>query len=282
MTSKFKIGDIIVGTEESNRYCITAKKKGFVGEVVDVYSSGYDDIKVKILENNDSREVGSYYSVRSERFELKNKTTEQMIQSIAQSLNIEKEMFLKAVKKFENNASKLEKELVDVISKMQEEKMTPNNKIRKKAIERAVKFVEENKEVTVLDKYKVYVHFVVNVEKRTVVAIGRDIKTKIIHNKAIAKCNPNDVFNANIGKAIALGRLMGVDVAEYISVPNPDSVAIGQEVVLKTNSAKRYIVTGENDNKDEKSFDLENVETSKIVWDYESALVVVNDTDAQY
>ncbi|MCM3784340.1 hypothetical protein M3231_15255 [Neobacillus mesonae] len=82
--------------------------------------------------------------------------------------------------------------------------------------------------------YKMYVvdvEFVVNRNKRTVVAIARWRKNGEIISRGVAKCSPNDVFNAHIGKAIALRRALGLEVpAEYLSVPGPTEVRVGDVV----------------------------------------------------
>lgn len=74
-------------------------------------------------------------------------------------------------------------------------------------------------------KYK----FVVNVEKRTIVAIGSLLHVGSIDDnyKGIAKCMPSDVFNEHIGKAIALGRALGLDVSEFENAVQP-TYEIGQ------------------------------------------------------
>ena len=73
--------------------------------------------------------------------------------------------------------------------------------------------------------------FVVNAEKRTVVAIVRIKFGDRILTKAIAKCAPDDVFNADIGKAIALGRALGVKVPkEFTDAPKPTEVVVGTKI----------------------------------------------------
>lgn len=79
------------------------------------------------------------------------------------------------------------------------------------------------------------VEFVVNRDKRTVVALVRGLISGKIVARGIAKCAPNDVFNAHIGRAIALRRALGLEVpAEYLSVPNPTEVRVGDVVVWVT------------------------------------------------
>ncbi|WP_156337114.1 hypothetical protein [Paenibacillus dakarensis] len=72
--------------------------------------------------------------------------------------------------------------------------------------------------------------FIVNRDKRTVVALISVIDGKPFR-KGVAKCAPNDVFNAHIGRAIALRRALGLEVpAEYLRVPNPEEPRVGDVV----------------------------------------------------
>lgn len=120
------------------------------------------------------------------------------------------------------------------------------NEQRKAIIAEAKAFVEENLSknhrgvrpcglgVWLSDKYGYRitdrVEFVINAEKRTVVALIRDLGGKRAVLKAIAKCAPDDVFNADIGKAIALGRALGLDVSRFEQAVKPTEVVVGQRV----------------------------------------------------
>lgn len=78
--------------------------------------------------------------------------------------------------------------------------------------------------------------FIVNRDKRTVVALISEIGNGKSFRKGIAKCAPNDVFNAHIGRAISLRRALGLEVpAEYLSVPNPEEPRVGD--VVNSNSS---------------------------------------------
>lgn len=78
------------------------------------------------------------------------------------------------------------------------------------------------------------VEFIVNREKRTVVALVKGSVSDKIYEKGIAKCAPGDVFNAHIGRAIALRRALGLDVPEeYKNVPQPTEPRVG-DIVLVT------------------------------------------------
>ncbi|MFJ5768115.1 hypothetical protein ACIP9C_22565 [Lysinibacillus sp. NPDC093210] len=128
-------------------------------------------------------------------------------------------------------------ETVDVYELIESKPLTPNQQ-RAAIIEKAKKFVEENNNKihpgnderttirftgNITDKLE----FVVNVEKRTVVALIKGIVSGDLYARGIAKCLPNDVFNEHIGKAIALGRALGLDVSEFEQAVQP-TVAEGQ------------------------------------------------------
>lgn len=75
--------------------------------------------------------------------------------------------------------------------------------------------------------------FHVNKKKRAVTVLmkGAWNDTGEIYAKAIAKCAPTDVFNADIGKAIALGRALGLDVSKFEQAVQPTEVVVGHTVI---------------------------------------------------
>jgi hypothetical protein len=74
--------------------------------------------------------------------------------------------------------------------------------------------------------------FHVNRDKRAVTALVRGIYRNAIHEKGIAKAAPDDVFHAEIGKAIALRRALGLTVpSEYTDAPKPADLRKGQIVL---------------------------------------------------
>lgn len=88
-------------------------------------------------------------------------------------------------------------------------------------------------------KYQFYrVEFVVNNEKRTVVALVTQLYRNfddMVRNKhrGIAKCHPDECFNAHIGKAIALRRALGLPVKEvYLNATEPTEINKGDVVLL--------------------------------------------------
>ncbi|WP_157211775.1 hypothetical protein [Brevibacillus borstelensis] len=76
-----------------------------------------------------------------------------------------------------------------------------------------------------------YVDFVVNREKRTVVALIKSLRTHTVDYRGVAKCAPGDVFNSHIGRAIALRRALDLFVpSEYRNAPQPTEVRVGDVV----------------------------------------------------
>ncbi|UYZ12162.1 hypothetical protein A6764_15150 [Brevibacillus sp. WF146] len=76
-----------------------------------------------------------------------------------------------------------------------------------------------------------YVEYVVNREKRTVVALVRRIRGNEVDYRGIAKCAPGGVFNSHIGRAIALRRALGLPVpTDYVNTPQPTEVRVGDVV----------------------------------------------------
>lgn len=82
------------------------------------------------------------------------------------------------------------------------------------------------------DDFAAYTYdFIVNAEKRTVVALRKLFENGRVISKGIAKCAPDDCFNVHIGKAIALRRALGLGVpTEYLNVPQPTEVRVGDYV----------------------------------------------------
>lgn len=171
------------------------------------------------------------------------------------------------------------------------EPLTPNQQ-RAAIIEKAKKFVDDlkdkegkySKPATFGDR-KLRFEFVVNPEKRTVVALGRLFYYPSIHTiyaKGIAKCNPSDVFNEHIGKAIALGRALGLDVSEFEQAVQPNDFVSGQ--IIKADHLEHL---GEHQ--------LTKVENHRAYFDHngekefhwadrikEGDFHIINDTNAKY
>src|SRR5690625_22921 len=114
---------------------------------------------------------------------------------------------------------------------------------RDRIIEKAKKDIEELKDGGMYDiyPYACTAEYIVNKDKRTVVAILRGFYTGKVRARGIAKCAPNDCFNVHIGKAIALRRALGLEVPdEYLNAPQPTRVRKG-DIVESTIHGKDHV-----------------------------------------
>ena len=88
---------------------------------------------------------------------------------------------------------------------------------------------ESNETISYIPIQKV--EYVINRDKRKVTVIIRSIREGTVYAVGRAKCAPNDVFNAHIGRAIALRRALGLEVlGDYVSCPNPEEPRVGDVV----------------------------------------------------
>lgn len=126
--------------------------------------------------------------------------------------------------------------------------------------------------------------FIVNVEKRTVVALIHYYGSRGrqgIRAKGIAKCLPDEVFNSWIGKAIALARALQIAVAqEFLDIVQPDEIVVGMSLSLVDQAGWTYIreIAKINENR---------VEYTSRSWDNRRVLdyattVIIDDTNAEY
>lgn len=173
------------------------------------------------------------------------------------------------------------------------------NQLRAEIIDKAKAFIEEQQVIRANEK--VYIaptneghwciaEFIVNEEKRTVVALLRYKQGGIVA-RGIAKCNPSDVFNAYIGKAIALGRALGLDVSEFEQAVQPSEFVVGQRVQVIDKCYKETHVEGELvgvetqkilsfSEKDYKRFGYPLAECTSLSERYQAS--IINDSNAQY
>lgn len=179
---------------------------------------------------------------------------------------------------------------VDVYELIKQE-LTPNQQ-RAEIIEKAKKFVEEQKNR--YGHYEIYdekgvsrkciADFKFNVEKRTIVVLLRGFESNKIYIRGIAKCFPLDVFNEHIGKAIALGRALGLDVSEFEQAVQPNEVVVGQ-IVVGNNSGETYEVQEFHDRvklggEFGRSIAINGLSSS--LWIGTKQVTIINDTNAQY
>ncbi|WP_060210533.1 hypothetical protein [Sporosarcina koreensis] len=163
------------------------------------------------------------------------------------------------------------------------EKKTPNQRradVIKQAREYVVEHTKHNGRAgrnsgVMVGNYVTIPEFIVNAEKRTVVVLMKGVNCGKILAKGIAKCAPDDVFNADIGKAIALGRAKGVEIPqEFFNAPKPTEVVVGMVVKYFKDGGFKFTY-------DVSSHVLDTIRRDAVessIWDVK----IVDDTEAQY
>ncbi|MEL7734203.1 hypothetical protein AABB40_16030 [Bacillus velezensis] len=124
--------------------------------------------------------------------------------------------------------------------------MQPQARAHKSVQERRDEIVEQAKaDVEDLFKRDIgYRHdFIVNSEKRTVVALRKSFGEGYVRDRGIAKAAPDDCFNVHIGKAIALRRALGLSVPdEYLNAPQPTEVRVGDFIADDSGVHKALVI----------------------------------------
>ncbi|MCS5499835.1 hypothetical protein NY607_01790 [Lysinibacillus sp. A4] len=147
------------------------------------------------------------------------------------------------------------------------------NQQRAAIIEKAKKFVDEHK-----SKYRSEW----NIVGHTVQILIYDSNGMLMMFRQ-AKCNPSDIFNEHIGKAIALGRALGLDVSEFEQAVQPNEVVPGHIIVWNESPNEPHKVVTKNGDwfdficlKDNKRYN--NHEYCEI----EEFTTILNDSNAKY
>ncbi|MBY0023786.1 L-fucose mutarotase/ribose pyranase (RbsD/FucU family) [Paenibacillus jamilae] len=132
--------------------------------------------------------------------------------------------------------------------------------------------------------------FYINRNKRAVTVLVRGIYGNAILEKGIAKAAPDDVFHAEIGKAIALRRALGLTVpSEYTDAPKPDDLRKGH-IVAKASGHKctvhavrptHRVETGHRFSNPEKGF-THLFSDGYEYWDIIADYTIIDDTDVDY
>ena len=156
-----------------------------------------------------------------------------------------------------------------------EQGKTPNE-LRAEIIQRGKEFAEEYADYPPLDSV---IQISEQRNKRKIVASVVNIKNiQFTIKEVVVKTHPDDVYNFHIGKAIAIGRLLGKDVTEFENAPQP-TIAKGQECIIKNwkgHNGKTLTITKVFDNGKKA---LHNYQYGYLE-DYK--LIIIDDTNAQY
>lgn len=99
------------------------------------------------------------------------------------------------------------------------------NDLRAETIKKAQEFVGDLPSTAFIPVKKGFIaskpEFVINEKERTVTALFTDVNSGIVAYETVAKCHPKDIFNADIGKAVAWGRALNKDVSEFEDTVQP-------------------------------------------------------------
>lgn len=86
------------------------------------------------------------------------------------------------------------------------------------------------------------VEFIVNKGKRTVVALLKFAYAKGVPSRGIAKCMLDEVFNADIGKAIALARALEIEIPqEFLNAVQPSEKVVGMIVDVSFGQTRELV-----------------------------------------
>ena len=267
---------------------------GQIYEVAVADGSGY-----VIIDDDGSQH--NWTEVAHTRFEkipskpTRNQRISALEQQVAE-LQAEVEALKKAHKSDEDIPSIASKLAKFIEGKAHMPELTPNEK-RNAIIAEAKAFVEDAKvdwygsRLYKVGGYLTDVEFIVNKEKRAVTALlywhspmmKRNGEPRELKAKAVAKCAPDDVFNEHIGKAIALGRALGLDVSKFENAVKPTEVIAGMVVTTVPNTEGYRILNGsykvgyveDGDAYDSYTGDGEG-------WVPVRLLRIIDDTEAQY
>lgn len=186
--------------------------------------------------------------------------------------------------KSDADISKVASELAKVFAK-EKKKLSPNEQ-RKAIIGEAKAFVAEN---TVFEEFKGTMHhgvvlksgayvkpvYWVLPEKRIVEVNMVGVISDKSHAKGIAKCSHGDVFNADIGKAIALGRALGLDVSKFEKAVQPTEAKAGSVAELRGQFFNETVTMKSGDSD---YFDSEVC----LKRNPDRLIAILNDSEAQY
>ena len=232
--AEFKVGDkvkVIV-----NNHSFYKKGETFVVKSVDVDGDVYDENgicagsnRIKLVDSKPTKKQ------RITVLEETVATLTEQLQALQQQVNERFEPSTVVVAVDGDTAS-----LAKVI---EETSVKTANELRAEIIEKAKWFVKEHScgvyyqipsvSKSLSETADIYfgltekLDFEVNEPKRTIVALSRCCSDGEVHHRGIAKCHPDDVFNVDIGKAIALGKMLQLDVSEFENAVQPTEWVVG-------------------------------------------------------
>jgi len=303
--ANFKVGDKFRLISGGGEFPLNGAENGEIYTVIsdlDHHHGGYTYKTYKFYYNDNENTAYA----RPEQMELVSQkpTKNQRISALeseVEKLKAELEALKKAQIKAPTQSEQIAKALSAALTKVNESKpkLTPNqqasaNSLRKAIIAEAKAFVAkyttpnsryDDTSVVVRNTRCTY-DFYVNEKKRVVTVLFRSVTRRSVIVKAIAKCAPDDVFNTDIGKAIALGRALGLNVERFEQAVKPTEVVVGHVVTTKDIAGVSHTqqVTHFERHYNTKCAmfaDGRGVSTEKFT-DSASLPIIVDDTEAKY
>lgn len=134
----------------------------------------------------------------------------------------------------------------DVTTPVVENKPKTPNELRGEIIEKAKLFIEKHGEGFLFD----------SVKNSICAAKLEKFQDSLGYGACIgySRCHRDDVFNEHIGKAIALGRALGLDVSEFEQAVQPNDIIEGMEIMFFNfigNEHKSGVVTKYDEKNDD-------------------------------
>lgn len=296
--TKFKVGDKVRIISQVDADCTDSAKIGGEAEITGGFDCGHYPVR---YETDYGGFIGGWITPGSIELINAKPTKKQRISALESEVSALKAE-LEALKQAQvrTDVDKIADRLAELI--VDEPVLTPNE-LRKAIIAEARAFVAENKKqasgvaapsmpgagtrMTFQDVYSMNYYgtkavckaeFFVNPDKRTVTVLLKGVVTDKLYAKGIAKCAPTDVFNADIGKAIALGRALGLDVSKFEQAVQPTEVVVGQVV---NNTFEHAELFGWGVGKVTR-IDGEGYHVTDDSWSFMDTAVIIDDTEAQY
>lgn len=282
----FKIGDKVRANKLSNeRYSITSLQNKFEGVVT---ASSERGIAVKTTASKDWNDIGTEFGritqLEANCFDLiesapqpaPKPTKNQRITALEAQVAELAEKVAKLESKGEAEAPAIATPAEAPSKNAQRSEIIAEAKQFVKNVKEKAQSTQENYEGNAIYRsLKTVSYLTVKPDEREVIAVVKGAEIGTEYNRASAVCDSSDVFNVDIGRAIALGRAYGLDVARFENAVQPDVPTEGMVVEPSSDfGGGPYAVKRV---KNGKVFDL-----SGLGWITVEATQILEDTDAKY
>lgn len=218
--TKVKVKDKVKYISESNGYFTNE-------EMYPVVENNESDGDVVVLDDGGTRHI---------------LTSDYLLQNFVKISNKERITALETeVKRLDKFSESLRAELTGALKRIEslEAKLVENVAIVEKSANQLRAEIIEKAEAFVIHTATDDTHFEIN---GNIVLAWRIINkgTGYVALTGLAVCSPNDVFNEEIGRAIAVGRMEGLNVSEFENAVHPTEFTVGQVITFVSEDAGEY------------------------------------------